>query len=171
MNPSPIIWRPEDHAWTRDSHVARFMRRHGFSSMAELRAASVGDTAWFWDVALQDMGIEWSHRYTHVRDDSRGFPWTRWFLGGEINVTHNCVDRHVRDGHGGETAVYYESDSGRPEDARRVTFAELGALVERCALALRGAGVGRGDSVGLYAPMQVPTIVVLLATMKIGAQF
>jgi acetyl-CoA synthetase len=171
MNSADIIWRPEDHAWTRDSHVAAFMRAHGFNSMSELRAASVGDTAWFWDVAVRDMGLEWERCYTQVRDDARGFPWTRWFLGGEINITHNCVDRHVRDGHGGEIALYYESDSGSASEVRKVTFAELSALVDRCAAALRAAGVGRGDSVGLYAPMQVPTVVVLFATMKLGARF
>ncbi len=168
---SAFIWQPEDHAWTRDSHLARFMRQHGFRSVAELRRESVRDTAWFWDVALRDIGLEWKTRYTTVRDDSRGFPWTRWFAGGEINVTHNCIDRHVRDGHGAETALFYESDSGRTDDARRVTFAELGALVDRCATALRAVGVGKGDSVALYAPMQVPTVVVLFAAMKIGAKF
>ncbi|HUR57329.1 MAG TPA: AMP-binding protein, partial [Opitutaceae bacterium] len=171
MPASDYIWRPEGHAWTRESHVARFMRAHGFKSLAELRAASAQDTAWFWDVALRDMGVEWTRRYTKVRDDSRGFPWTRWFVGGQINVTHNCVDRHVRDGHGQETALICEADSGRPEDARRVTFAELAELVDRCAAALHAAGVHRGDSVGLYAPMQVATVVVMFATMKIGARF
>lgn len=171
MNSSPYIWQPEDHAWTRDCHLARFMRQHGFRSLRELRAASVQDTAWFWDVALRDLGLEWKTKYTKLRDDSGGFPWTRWFVGGQINVTHNCIDRHVRDGHGAEVALYYEADSGRPEDGRRVTFAELAGLVDRCATALRAAGVGRGDSVGLYAPMQVPTVVVLFAAMKIGAVF
>jgi acetyl-CoA synthetase len=147
------------------------MRTHGLHSIAELRTESVRNTAWFWDAALRDMDIEWARRFAHVCDDSRGLPWTRWFVGGHLNVTHNCLDRHVRDGHGGETALYYEADSGRAEDARRVTFAELSALVDRCAGALRAAGVGTGDSVGLYAPMQVPTVVVLFATMKLGARF
>ncbi len=169
--PSAFIWHPEDHTWTRESHLARFMAKHGIATLAEMRRRSVADTAWFWDAAMRDMGVEWFTPYTQVRDDSRGFPWTGWFLGGEVNVTHNCVDRHVRDGHGGETALFYEADSGRAEEARRVTFAELSSLVDRCAGALRAAGVGAGDSVGLYAPMQVPTVVVLFAAMKIGARF
>lgn len=171
MTSPDFIWHPEDHPWTRESQIAQFMRAHGLHSLAELRAASVRDTAWFWDVALRDMGVEWTQRYTQVRDDTRGFPWTRWFVGGEINVTHNCIDRHVRDGHGAATALFYEADSARPEDSRRVTFAQLGELVDRCAAALRCAGVQRGESVALYAPMQVPTVVVMFATMKIGARF
>ncbi len=165
------LWRPEEHAWTGVSHVARFMQAQGLDTVAALREASVRDPAWFWAAALEDMGVEWFATYEQVRDDSRGFPWTRWFTDGQINVTHNCLDRHIRDGHGGETALYYESDSGRPEERRQVTYAALSALVDRCAGALRAAGVQRGDCVGLYAPMQVPTVVVLFATMKLGAIF
>jgi acetyl-CoA synthetase len=171
VHPSDFIWRPDDHAWTRDSHVARFMRTRGVKTLAELRQASVHCYQWFWDEALRDMGLEWRQRYTQLRDIKQGFPGTRWFVGGEINVTFNCVDRHIRDGHGDEIALYAETDSGRPEDARRVTFKELADLVNRCALALRAAGVQPGDSIGLHAPMQVPTVVVLFATMKLGARF
>jgi acetyl-CoA synthetase len=167
---SDFVWQPENHSWTRESHIARFMREHGFHSLAELRSESVRDTAWFWDVAMRDMGLEWGRRYTRVRDDARGFPWTRWFVGGEINITHNCVDRHVRSGHGAETALYSVSDSDR-EPVRSTSFASLSTLVNRCAAALHAAGVRTGDSVGLYAPMQVPTVVVMFATMKLGARF
>ncbi|HTH48457.1 MAG TPA: AMP-binding protein, partial [Candidatus Limnocylindria bacterium] len=141
------------------------------ASLADLRAASVRDIDWFWDEAMRDMGVEWDQSYRRVRDSSRGFPWTRWFIDGRINVAHNCVDRHVRDGHGAEVALYYEADSGRREDARQVTFDELAQLVDACATALQQSGVKAGDSVGLYAPMQVATVVVLFATMKIGARF
>jgi acetyl-CoA synthetase len=158
VNSADFIWRPENHPWTRDSHVARFMRTRGLGSIAELRQASVHCYQWFWDEALRDMGLEWTQHYTHVRDNSRGFPWTRWFVAGEINVTHNCIDRHVRDGFGRETALFFESDSGRTEESRRVSFAELAALVDRCTLALRASGVQRGDSVGLYAPMGRKTL-------------
>lgn len=168
---STFIWHPEDHAWTRDSHVARFLRAHGFADMAALREASVRDTAWFWAAAMKDLDVEWFTPCSQVRDASRGFPWTRWWIGGIINVTHNCLDRHLRDGHGGETALFYEADAGRAEDAGRLSFAELSAQVDRCAGALRAAGVGVGDSVGLYAPMHVPTVVALFATMKLGARF
>ena len=147
------------------------MRAHGCRTIAELRAESVRNPIWFWDEALRDIGVEWQRRYTRVRDDERGFPWTRWFVGGQINITHNCVDRHVRAGHGGETALFYEADSGRAEERRRLTFAELAELVDCCVRGLRGAGIGRGDCVALYAPMQVQTVVVLFAAMKMGARF
>lgn len=147
------------------------MRQHGFRSLAELRAASVRDTAWFWDVVLRELGLEWRQRYTKVRDDARGFPWTRWFVGGQINITHNCVYRHLRDGNGGDPALICIGEGEDPSATRRVTFAELADFVTRAATALRAAGVERGDCVALYAPMQLPTVVVMFAAMKIGARF
>lgn len=163
------LWRPQEHAWTRDTHVARLMARHGIGSLSELRRRSVADTGWFWGEALRDMGVEWFHPYDRVKDDSRGFPWTRWFIGGQVNVTHNCIDRHVRDGHGRETALYCEGDSGRPEEARAVGFWELFVLVRSCAAALQRAGIGAGDAVAIYAPMRLETIVAFFAAMRIGA--
>ncbi len=168
---SAVLWRPEDHAWTRESHLARFLAQHGFATYEELHAASVRDTGWFWDAALRDMGVEWFRPYTQVKDESRGIAWTRWFLGGEVNLAHNCVDRHVRDGHGAEPALYYEADSDRPEERRACTFAELKAAVDAAAGALQARGIGRGDSVALYAPMRIETVVVMMACFKLGARF
>lgn len=165
------IWRPDDHPWTAESHVARLMREWGLGSLAELRRASVSPVSGFWDRAMRDIGVEWTRPYEAVQDTTPGFPWTRWFTGGRINVTHNCVDRHVRDGFGAETALFCEAEGTAPGAGRRVTFAELAGLVDRCAAGLRAAGVGPGDSVGLYAPMQLPTVVVLFATMRLGARF
>lgn len=168
---SDFIWNPADHPWTRQSHVARFMLQHGFSTFEELRKASVRDTSWFWDAAMRDTGVEWFRPYERVRDDSRGFPWTKWFIGGEVNITHNCVDRHVRDGHGDEIALFYESDSDQPPDRLTLTFAELKADIDRCAAAMAAAGIRRGDSIGLYAPMRPETVVVMFATFRLAAQF
>jgi len=147
------------------------MRAHGFKSQAELQAAAVRDSAWFWDAVMRDSGVEWFQPYTQVKDDTRGFPWTRWFVDGAINLAHNCIDRHVRDGHGDEVAVYYEADSDAPEDRRQRTFAELKAAVDDCAGALHAMGVGPGDSVALYAPMRIETVEVMMACCKIGATF
>lgn len=171
MNLNPYLWHPDDHTWTRDSHLARFMRAQGCATQDELHAKSVRDTAWFWDAAMQDMGVEWFTPYRQVKDESRGFPWTKWFVGGEVNITHNCIDRHVRDGHGDEVAVYYEADSDSPGDRRVRTFAELKSAVDDCAGALQALGVGPGESVALYAPMRIETVEVMLASMKIGARF
>jgi hypothetical protein len=57
---SNFIWRPAEHDWTRDSHLARFMHRQGFSALADLRLAAVRHPEWFWDVALRDLNLEWT---------------------------------------------------------------------------------------------------------------
>jgi acetyl-CoA synthetase len=164
------VWRPEQHAWTRDSHVARFMRTRGVGSLTELRQAAVHCHQWFWDEALRDMGLEWTHRYTHLRDMSRGFPWTRWFGGGEINLTHNCVDRHVRDGHGNDPALRVVSD-GTDGEIRTVSFAALAERVDRAALALRAAGVQHGDNVAAAEIGGETAVVAMLAAWKLGARY
>lgn len=169
--PSPDhLWQPDAHPWIRDTHLARFMRTRGVVSLAELRQASVHCFQWFWDEALRDIGLEWSQRYTHLRDVSRGLAWTRWFTGGGINVTHNCIDRHVRDGHGADPAlVLVPGDSaGMP---RWVSFQLLADLVDRCALALRAAGVQRGEHVAAAVRSSLPVVVAMFATLKLGARF
>jgi|UniRef100_UPI00404AE75E acetyl-CoA synthetase len=167
----PYLWKPEDHAWTRESHLAKFMRANGHETQADLHAASVRNTARFWDAAVKDCGIEWSKPYSQVKDDSRGFAWTKWFVDGEVNITHNCIDRHVRDGHGNEIALYTESDSDVPESRGSYTFAQLKKTIDACCRKLTELGVKRGDSVGLYAPMCVQTVEIMMATFKIGARF
>lgn len=171
MTPNDIIWKPEDHAWTESCHVAAFMRKHGMDCVADLLKKSTEDIEWFWDEAIKDMGLSWSQPYDKVLDMSEGFPWAKWFQGGRINITYNCIDRHVMDGHGEETALIYEADSGRSEDAQIVSFAELKRLVDRCVGSMRQMGVGAGDFVGLYAPMSVETVAVMFASFKVGASF
>jgi acetyl-CoA synthetase len=171
MTPGSVIWNPADHAWTADSRLARFMRRHGFEDFDSLWRRSAVDPEWFWRSALEDLGVHWRTPPTKILDASEGLPWARWFPGGRINITDNCIERHVRAGHGGEIALIYETDSGAPEEARKLNFAELAALVDRCAAALDAAGIGPGDAVGLYAPLHPETVAVMFATFKIGARF
>lgn len=146
------------------------MRTRGVGSLTELRQAAVHCHQWFWDEALRDMGLEWTHRYTHLRDMSRGFPWTRWFGGGEINLTHNCVDRHVRDGHGSEPALRIVAGAAEGE-TRTVTFAALAERVDRAALALRAAGVQHGDNVAAVGVGGETAVVAMLAAWKLGARY
>ncbi len=93
-------------------------------------------------------------------------PYAKWFVGGKLNVSHNCVDRHVEAGHGEQVAFHWE---GEPGDTRTITYADLLEDVQRAANALRSLGVGKGDRVAVYLPMipELPTI--MLACARIGA--
>src|SRR5438132_8852018 len=87
-----IIWTPSPESVDR-ANVTRFMRRHGIRDYEELVRRSTSDTSWFWEAALQDLGVAWFRPYTRIQDSSRGFPWTRWFEGGRLNIVANCIDR------------------------------------------------------------------------------
>ena len=93
-------------------------------------------------------------------------PHAEWFMGGRINVSYNCLDRHVEDGRGERTALIWE---GEPGDARTFTYAELHGEVSRFANVLRGLGVEKGDRVTIYLPMIPEAAIAMLACTRIGA--
>ncbi|MBR44222.1 MAG: acetate--CoA ligase [Gemmatimonadetes bacterium] len=93
-------------------------------------------------------------------------PHAEWFMGGRINVSYNCLDRHVEDGRGDRTALIWE---GEPGDARTFTYAELHGEVSRFANVLRGLGVEKGDRVTIYLPMIPEAAIAMLACTRIGA--
>src|SRR5204863_6525261 len=94
-------------------------------------------------------------------------PYAKWYLGGKLNVTYNCVDRHVEAGLGDKVAYYWE---GEPEDERRtITFADLQGEVVRFANALRKLGVEKGTPVGIYMGMVPELPIAMLACARLGA--
>ncbi|HUK13877.1 MAG TPA: AMP-binding protein [Thermoanaerobaculaceae bacterium] len=165
MDLTGFIWQPREDDRER-SHVARLMRKHGIDGCDALRRRAAREPEWFYPALFEDLGVEWSRPYERLRDSSRGLPWTEWFLGGRINLVHNVLDRHVRDGRGGCRAVIAEDEAG---NVVMLTYAELHARVCRVAGSLASLGVGAGDSVGFYLPMTAEVVVALLACLKIGA--
>jgi len=93
-------------------------------------------------------------------------PFAKWFVGGQLNVSYNCLDRHVEAGRGDKVAIHFE---GEPGDTRTITYAELLAETERFANVLKGLGVGKGDRVNIYLPMIPEAAVAMLACARIGA--
>jgi acetyl-CoA synthetase len=93
-------------------------------------------------------------------------PYAKWFLGGKLNVSHNCLDRHVQDGYAGRAALIWE---GEPGDTRTYTYRELLDEVCQFSNALRRLGVEKGDRVTVYLPMIPEAAVAMLACTRIGA--
>ena len=93
-------------------------------------------------------------------------PFARWFTGGQLNASYQCLDRHVEGGHGGRTAYLWE---GEPGDTRNVTYSELLESVCRLANALQELGLKRGDRVGIYMGMVPELPIAMLACARIGA--
>jgi acetyl-CoA synthetase len=125
------------------------------------RAAADPETWW----ASWASKLEWIEPWDSVLDWSNP-PFARWFDGGKLNVSANCLDRHVAAGHGDRVAFHWEGEDGT---RRTLTYADLLAETQRCANALRALGAGKGDVVGLYMPMVPEAVVAMLACARIGA--
>ncbi|HXQ28254.1 MAG TPA: acetate--CoA ligase [Gemmatimonadales bacterium] len=93
-------------------------------------------------------------------------PHAKWFVGGRLNASVNCLDRHVRGGRADRVALIWE---GEPGEVRRLTYREMLADVNRCANVLKDLGVKRGDRVAIYMPMVPEVVVAMLACARIGA--
>ncbi|MGH2487196.1 MAG: AMP-binding protein, partial [Ktedonobacterales bacterium] len=125
------------------------------------------DPAWFWDAVSADLGLVWQRPYTQVMDTSRGIPWTRWFTGGQFNYVVTALDQHA-ERTPDKLAIVWEGEEG---ETRRLTYADLLALTNRCANALAALGVRKGDRVAIYLPMIPETVAATLACGKLGAVF
>ena len=95
-------------------------------------------------------------------------PYAKWFADGQLNVSENCLDRHVKAGKGSKVAYYWE---GEPGDTRTLTYQDLLDETQRCANALKELGVAKGDRVAIYMPMIPELPVAMLACARIGAPF
>ncbi|MBW3588402.1 MAG: acetate--CoA ligase [Actinobacteria bacterium] len=162
---SLVIWEPPP-AYIDDSNVKRLMDRHSIGSYEELVSRSIEEIEWYWKAVDEDLGLEWFQPYKKVLDTHQGIEWASWFLGGQINIAHNCVDRHASGSRRDKTALIWEGEDG---ETRSVTFGELSAEVGRLANALRSLGVHKGDAVGVYMPMTIEAVVAMFAIAKIGA--
>src|SRR5450631_2536440 len=109
--------------------------------------------------------LDWFQKWTRVLDDDDP-PFYKWFTGGTLNISHNCLDRHVLAGRGDRVALHWRGEEGQERD---ITYAELLAEVERFANALKDLGVRKGDVVGIYLPMIPEVVVSMLACARIGA--
>ena len=109
--------------------------------------------------------LHWFQKWDTVLDDSNP-PFYKWFTGGTLNVSYNCLDRHVEAGRGERVAFHWRGEDGSERD---ITYAELLAEVKRFASALKDLGVQQGDVVGIYLPMIPEVVVAMLACARIGA--
>jgi acetyl-CoA synthetase len=138
-----------------------------FTERAIVNDASIyeranSDPEAFW--AEQADRLTWFKRWDSVMNWEP--PWVRWFEGGQLNASYNCLDRHVEAGGGDKVAYHWV---GEPGDARSITYAELLDEVCRLANALRSLGVGKGDRVNVYLGMVPELPIAMLACARIGA--
>jgi acetyl-CoA synthetase len=111
--------------------------------------------------------LNWDQPWTKVLDWSNA-PYAKWFEGGKMNASVQCLDRHVADGNGTRVAFHWEGESG---DVRTLTYADMLADVSKVANGLRSMGIQKGDRVTLYMPMVPELAMTVLACARIGAIF
>ena len=133
------------------------------NAQASMYDEAAADRLGFW--AKQAQRLDWAEPWTEVLDWSNA-PFARWFVDGKLNVSYNCVDRHVESGHGDQVALHFE---GEPGDTRDITYAELQREVSKAAHALTELGVTAGDRVAIYLPMIPEAVIAMLACARIGA--
>jgi acetyl-CoA synthetase len=131
---------------------------------AALYDAAGADHEAFWAEQARSY-LTWTKDFDQTLDWS-GAPLAKWFVGGELNASYNCVDRHVEAGRGDKVAIHFV---GEPGDTRDITYSDLLREVQRAANALQNLGVRKGDRVAIYLPMIPEAVVTMLACARIGA--
>jgi acetyl-CoA synthetase len=129
----------------------------------ELWQEAEKDVEAFWGRQAEELLI-WQQRWHTVLDWD--LPYAKWFVGGRLNVSENCLDRHVAAGNGDRVAYHWE---GEPGDTRTITYADLLEEVGRFANVLKDLGVRKGDRVNIYLPMVPELPVAMLACARVGA--
>ncbi|MBO0768678.1 MAG: acetate--CoA ligase, partial [Solirubrobacterales bacterium] len=138
-------------------------REHALLKDPSVYAEAEADWQGWW--ASQAKQLDWFEPWTQVLDDSNP-PFYKWFTGGKLNVSHNCLDRHVAAGNGSRVAYHWRGEEGEERD---VTYEDLLRDTQRLANGLKSLGIKKGDIVGIYLPMIPEVAVAMLACARIGA--
>ncbi|MGE5386435.1 MAG: acetate--CoA ligase [Betaproteobacteria bacterium] len=136
----------------------------GMEAYKALCAEADKDYTGFWARHAREL-LTWKQPFTQILDESKA-PFYKWFADGKLNVSYNCLDRHVEAGQGDRVAIIFEADNG---EVTRVTYKQLLSKVCKMANALREMGVKKGDRVVIYMPMTVDGIVAMQACSRVGA--
>ncbi|AMD31104.1 AMP-binding protein [Acidilobus sp. 7A] len=159
------IWTPPKDVVDK-ANVTGFIQAHGIKSYQDLVRQSTSDIRWFWGNLPDWLELEWFSEPKDVYDASKGIEWTRWYIGGRINVAYNVLDRIVKRGLGNRVAMTWIGEDDR---VVQLTYNEMLDHVNRFSNLLVDLGVKKGDVVAIYAPIMPETVVAMLASMRVGA--
>lgn len=154
-----------DCSYNSNSNILQFMEKHQIPTYQQLLKRSVENIDWYWNAVNEDLGLEWFHRYNQVFDSSEGFPRTKWFVDGKCNIVYNAVDRHAKS-HPDKIAFIFENEIGV---CKRISYQSLANEVNSLAIALKRAGIKKGDAIGIYMPTIPEAFFSMFACSKIGA--
>ncbi len=164
---SNFVWTPTAAA-RREHRVGRLLDRAGLDRIEALIEVAAVDPDWFWPEVVGDLEIPFVRPFSSVRDLARGPEWAEWFVDGTLNLADACVLAPARRAGADRTALVAEREDG---SVRTLSRRELGHEVDRCAAALRDAGVVAGDRVAAFMPTRAEVAIQMFATISIGALF
>ncbi|MBN8724157.1 MAG: acetate--CoA ligase [Acidobacteria bacterium] len=147
---------PPNESFSQQAHIK------SMAEYEEIYQRAAKDPEGFWSEIAQD--LEWFKPWEKVLDWQ--LPFAKWFVGGEINISHNCLDRHLKTWRKNKAAIIWE---GEPGDSRILTYQTLHREVCRFANALKNHGIEKGDRVAIYMPMIPELAIAMLACARIGA--
>jgi len=160
-----IAWEPTQDVIER-AQLTKFMKQVGVSSWDELYTKSIEDVESFTDEVIKFLDIKFDPPYEKLLDTSEGIEWSKWCVGGGLNITEKCLDRWIGTDIENQPAIIWEGEEG---DVVEYSYAELISEVKYCSASLRNLGIGKGDAVGIYLPMTPETVTALMAINRIGA--
>ena len=159
-----FVWTPTAEQ-AEGSRLRRFMRTLEVADLAALQRMARTDPERFWAAVVDDVGVEWAKPFDAVMDRSEGLPWTRFWLGGRLNLAWQAVYRWAERSPS-RPVVVWEDDTG---GTRTLTASDLAVETARAAAGLRALGVTAGDAVGLCLPMSPECVAVFVACAQLGA--
>jgi len=141
------------------------MKRIAWESDAAIYNTADRNPVKFWE-KLAGEGITWSKKWKKAYEEK--LPYFKWFVGGRLNVSCNCLDRHIEAGRGGKTAIIFVPEPLN-EKTQKISYSELHGKVSRCANLFLKLGIRKGDVVAIYMPLIPEAIISMLACARIGA--
>ena len=146
-------------AWTKESHI------NSLDQYKKVYKDSISKPDEFWASIAER--VHWYKKWQKVSDVDYKKAKINWFINGKLNVSYNCLDRHVNDGNGDKTAIIWEGNN--PSEDKKYTYSELLIEVKKFANVLKSLGVKKGDRVCLYMQMVPELSIAMLACCRIGA--
>ena len=145
--------------WTKESHI------NSLDQYKKIYKESISNPDKFWASIAER--VHWYKKWEKVSDVDYKKAKINWFINGKLNVSYNCLDRHVNDGNGDKTAIIWEGNN--PSEDKKYTYSELLIEVKKFANVLKSLGVKKGDRVCLYMQMVPELSIAMLACCRIGA--
>jgi acetyl-CoA synthetase len=159
-----FAWQPTED-FKAAANWQAFLHAERLPDYPALARRAAAEPEWFWNALIRFLGVRFVRPYSRVLDLAQGIEWPRWCIGGTLNATLSCLDRHVATARRDHAAIVWESEDGA---IRTWTYADLHAETCRLAAGLAHLGLRAGDAVGLFMPMMPETAAAFLALARLG---